>query len=73
MRDEVLDGGGGGGERVDVVGLVVVDGFADVVGLEFDGGEDGAVADGTVGAEEGEVVGEVGGGDSEVGFRFVGP
>ena len=43
------------------------------VGGPRHGGDEGAVADGGVGAREDEVVGEGGAGQGEVGFWFVGP
>jgi len=59
VRDEVGHGFFPRGEGFDVVRLPMVDEFAHVVCLEFDGGKDGAVANGTVGSEEDEVVGLV--------------
>lgn len=70
VRDKVGDSFGLRVELHDVVSLEAVDQLAHVVGLAFDGREHGTVADGTVGAEEDEIVGEVGGGDAEVGRRL---
>lgn len=68
VLDKVLDGLLLGRELGNVGRLVAVDDLAHPVGLGLDGGEDGAVADGAVGAEEDEVVGVVGGRDAEVGL-----
>ena len=58
--DEVGDGLGLRREARDVVRLEAVDQLAHVVGLGLDGAQHGAVADRAVGAQEDEVVGEVG-------------
>lgn len=72
MREIVVDGGSGGREGFDALGLALVDGPRDVLGDVLAEGEDAAVADGAVGAEEGwwrggELVGEVMRGRGEMG------
>lgn len=53
MREIVVDGCLGGREGFDALRLALVDGPRDVLGDVLAEGEDAAVADGAVGAEEG--------------------
>lgn len=71
--EEVINSLALGGEMGDVVCLEAVNELAHVVGLALDCAEHRAVANGAVGAEENEVVGEVCCRDAEVGTWLFGP
>jgi len=65
-------GAGGGREGFDVFGLQFGDDVEHVGGPDFDEGHEGSVAEGAVGAAEGEVVGEARDAETEVGGEVVG-